>query len=134
MFVNKLSSHLTTLQHESLLKEVSEQEIRQEVFQTRAWKSPGPDGIPAGFYQTYWETMRTTLTDSINNFFNKGVINQEWNRSSFVFIPKVPMPTKPLDFCPISLCNVKYKIIVKIMSWNIRMVSWWDDILARMYY
>lgn len=30
-------------------------EVKEAVFQMGAWKSPGPDGTPTAFYQTFWD-------------------------------------------------------------------------------
>jgi hypothetical protein len=43
--------------------EYSEEEVRKAIFQTEHNKAPGPDGFPAEFYQTFWETIKGDLLE-----------------------------------------------------------------------
>ena len=47
---------------------------------------------------------------------NSGVIPEGWNNTSVVLIPKVESPEMITQFRPISLCNVIYKIISKMLA------------------
>jgi hypothetical protein len=44
------------------------------------------------------------------------VIPEGWNDTTVVLIPKVDNPELITQFCPISLCNVIYKIISKMLA------------------
>jgi hypothetical protein len=41
----------------------SEEEVQKAIFQMEHNKAPGPDGFPAEFYQTFWETIKTDLLE-----------------------------------------------------------------------
>ena len=45
-----------------------------------------------------------------------GVIPAGWNSTTIVLIPKVETPEKVSQFRPISLCNVVYKVIAKMLA------------------
>ena len=47
---------------------------------------------------------------------NSGVIPEGWNTTTIVLIPKVETLEKVTQFRPISLCNVVYKVIAKMLA------------------
>lgn len=47
---------------------------------------------------------------------NTGVIPEGWNTTTIVLIPKVDSPENVSQFRPISLCNVVYKVIAKMLA------------------
>ena len=50
------------------------------------------------------------------NFLNSGNIDPEINYTHIVLIPKLKSPEKMSDYRPISLFNVIYKIISKVLA------------------
>jgi hypothetical protein len=47
---------------------------------------------------------------------NSGVLPNDLNLTYVAFIPKTQSPTSLMEFRPISLCNVLYKIISKVLA------------------
>uniref|UniRef100_A0A2N9G5C3 CCHC-type domain-containing protein n=1 Tax=Fagus sylvatica TaxID=28930 RepID=A0A2N9G5C3_FAGSY len=85
--VDQVDAIVTPQMNVDLLREFSSEEIHRALFQMSPSKAPGPDGRMLG---------------SIN-FTN------------IVLIPKVKNPESMSQFRPISLCNVLYKIIAKVL-------------------
>lgn len=79
------------------------------------YKSPGPDGLPAGFYQHFWNVVGNDVVGMIKGFFHSGYILKELNQTLITLIPKTSCPNTCKEFRPISLCNVAYKAITKIL-------------------
>lgn len=51
-----------------------------------------------------------------NEVLNGGQIPKGWNETTVVLIPKVKHPERLKDLRPISLCNVLYKIVSKVLA------------------
>lgn len=62
------------------------------------------------------------LTDEVLHAINTSTIPDGWNETTIVMIPKVENPDKVAQFRPISLCNVVYKVISKILSSRLRVI------------
>ena len=106
---------LTDEQHFSLNKPISDFEIECAVFQLGAHKAPGPNGIPAFFFHAFWDIVKEDVTRAVQAFFHSGSLFKPLNHSYIVLIPKKPFPDEVSHFRPISLCNVIYKVISKVM-------------------
>lgn len=85
-------------------------------------KSPGPDGLNVEFYIFYWNTIGDHLFNAINQFFIEGILPPSWGQTLVVLIPKKDNPFLTSDFRPISLYNVCYKIVTKILANRLRSV------------
>ncbi|XP_062013995.1 uncharacterized protein LOC133730414 [Rosa rugosa] len=85
-------------------------------------KSPGPDGLPAVFYQKFWGIVGQDVLDVCLNFLNGNGTVAEINNSLITLIPKVQEPKKVTEYRPISLCNVLYKLISKTLANRLKCV------------
>jgi hypothetical protein len=79
-------------------------------------KALGPDGFNAGFFQKNWELVGPEVCQAILYSLNNGVISNDLNSTFIALIPKSKHPSGVTDFRPISLCNVLYKIISKVLA------------------
>lgn len=68
------------------------EEIHGAVFQLGAFKAPGPDGFNGSFYQQSWESIKDDLAQLVQEFFQKGVLDNRLNQTHIVLIPKVKSP------------------------------------------
>nr|POF27247.1 transposon tx1 uncharacterized 149 kda protein [Quercus suber] len=96
------------------------EEIKSTLFSIHDLKAPGPDGYPVIFYKQFWSTIGIDVIKAITSFFQFGSMPKEVNNSLIVFIPKVSNPSTVNHFRPISLCNVVYKIISKLLVMKLR--------------
>ena len=55
-----------------LLQPVQDQEIKDTIFQMDKFKTPGPDGFGAAFFQDHWHIIATDVCQAIKSFFQDG--------------------------------------------------------------
>lgn len=79
-------------------------------------------GFVAAFYQENWEWIGKDIVQSALAFFQSGYMLKELNHTFITLIPKVPNPQQVGDFWPISLCNVLYKLLAKVLVNRLRVV------------
>lgn len=80
------------------------------------FKSLGSDGMPPLFFQTYWTDVGMDITQAVLSCLNSGSILKSINHTFITLIPKVNHSNIVSDFRPISLCNVIYKIVSKVIA------------------
>ncbi|KAL5777196.1 hypothetical protein ACOSP7_010122 [Xanthoceras sorbifolium] len=90
-------------------------EVKATVLQMSPSKAPGKDRMPARFFQTYWDTVGAGVTQACLNFLNSGGSVRSINGTLIALILKIKAPKSVADFLPISLCNVIYKIVSKVL-------------------
>ena len=106
--------------NDDLTRQVSMDEIKDAVFVIGSHKAPGLDGFSAAFYHTFWGDINESILKEVQQFFEGGYLNQNHNHTNICLIPKVRPPTTMSEFCPITLCNVSYKIISKILVMRLK--------------
>lgn len=102
--------------NELLTSAYRSEEIKEALDSIGDLKAPGPDGMPAVFYKNFWDLMGEKITSEVQEILNGGQIPQEWNETTIVLIPKVKTSELIKDLRPISLCNVLYKIVSKVLA------------------
>ena len=98
----------------------SRDEIKKVVFGMKALKAPRPDGFPLLFYKHYWDIVGDQLTLVVQGFFRNGWLLKEFNKTVISLIPKKKGAHNFNHFRLISLCNVCYKVISKIIVNRLR--------------
>ena len=79
-------------------------------------KAPGPDGFTSNFFHHLWGLIKGEVFEIIEESRdNKGVV-KAFNATFLTLIPKEAGTDISDKFRPISLCNVIYKIISKVIS------------------
>ena len=99
-----------------LTRGFTKEEVVVALKQMHPTKSLGPDGMSTLFFQKYWSIVGTNVSNLVLNVLNHGMSIFEINRTNIALVPKNKNPHKIIDFSPISLCNMVYKLISKTLA------------------
>jgi hypothetical protein len=102
--------------HDLLSKEFTADEVFLAIKDMKSLAAPGPDGLPARFYHTYWDIVGKDITNEVLHILNNQGNPSHLNNTHICLIPKTNNPLYPSDFRPISLCNVTLKLITKTIA------------------
>ena len=91
-------------------------EVEAVIKEMKPITAPGPDGMPPLFYQFFWSLIGDDICAAVLDCLNNCKIPSEINCTNITLIPKVKSPEFITDFRPISLCNVVYKIVAKVLA------------------
>jgi hypothetical protein len=105
-----------------LASDYSEEEVKKALDDMGDLKAPGADGMPAIFYKRFWGTVGDTVVKEVLQVLRGGSIPEGWNETIVVLIPKVQNPDRLKDLRPISLCNVGYKLISKVIANRLKVI------------
>ena len=114
--LTNLSKSVTAEMNQHLDSPFTEEEIYTTLSQMSPTKAPGPDGLPAAFYQKHWQSVRFGVIKTCLYILNDGGFIAPLNHTYIALIPKVTKPLKVTDFRHISLCNVIYRIVAKTIA------------------
>ncbi|GAU12587.1 hypothetical protein TSUD_131970 [Trifolium subterraneum] len=114
--LNLIQPRVTDDDNLVLTTPITKVEIQQALFQMHPDKSPGPDGFNPAFYQRFWEQCSDYIFSAASTSLERGYFPTSLNETNICLIPKCDNPTSMKDLRPISLCNVLYKMISKVLA------------------
>ena len=113
---------ITGTMNDNLIALVTKWEVKLALFAMHPEKAPGPDGMTAFFYQKFWDIVKEDLTLMVDKFLFEGTVANGLNYTNICLIPKTTKPNEMAQFRPISVCNVSYKIISKVLCQRLKKV------------
>jgi hypothetical protein len=111
-----IKCRLTDSLRAGLVSPYTEEEVYRALMQMAPIKASRPDGFSADFYQQHWGTIGPKVCKVALHFLNGSNLDDYINVTHIALIPKKTTPSCVSDFRPISLCNVSYKIIAKVLA------------------
>ncbi|GAU45652.1 hypothetical protein TSUD_400890 [Trifolium subterraneum] len=114
--LNLIHPRVTDDDNVVLTAPITKVEIQQALFQMHPDKSPGPDEFNPAFYQRFWEQCSDDIFSAASTWLERGYFPISLNETNIYLIPKCDNPTSMKDLRPISLCNVLYKMISKVLA------------------
>ncbi|GAU34369.1 hypothetical protein TSUD_217090 [Trifolium subterraneum] len=129
MIKSVVHNRITNDMHEFLKQEYTADEVYTAIKEMKSLAAPGPDGLPAKFYHTYWKIIGKDITKEVLHVLNNGGSPEAYNNTHICLIPKTNNPITPSEFRPISLCNVTLKIITKTLANRLKIIL--PDIISQ---
>uniref|UniRef100_A0A2N9HU09 Reverse transcriptase domain-containing protein n=1 Tax=Fagus sylvatica TaxID=28930 RepID=A0A2N9HU09_FAGSY len=117
-----VNSRVTPEANQRLLQPFTADEVRIALFQMHPSKAPGPDGMSSFFFQKYWNIVGVDVVAAVLSVLNSGKILRKINLTHISLIPKKKNPERMSEYRPISLCNVVYKIISKVLANRLKVI------------
>nr|GEV71964.1 reverse transcriptase zinc-binding domain-containing protein [Tanacetum cinerariifolium] len=119
-YANLFNVRLNDQESQNMVREISNQEVKDAVFSIGNDKSPGPNGFTAAFFKEAWNIIANDVYLAVSEFFRNGTILKEISHTIISLLPKVKSPSRVNDYRPISCCNVLFKCISKIIANRIK--------------
>ena len=101
---------------------VSMPEVKDGLWCLKPLKAPGPNGLHAGIFQSFWSTVGSFELEEVRKAFRDSTIPPYLNETLITLIPKCPGADCLNSFRPISLCNTVYKVVTKIIVKRLRLL------------
>eukprot|EP00253_Pinus_taeda_P008456 PITA_08456 len=100
--------------------EVTMDEVKRALYAMNPDKSPGLDGFTASFLQNCWDIVGKDLYKMVHKSQACQKLGGSTNSSFLALIPKEKGANTFNRFLPISLCNIGYKLITKVIANRLR--------------
>ena len=103
--------------------EITELECDQVLKSFQNGKSPGNDGIPVEFYKQFWSRLKSLLVKCYNESYRSGKLPLSQTQAVITLVEKKDSDRTLLkNWRPISLLNVDYKIMSKVIAFRLKKV------------
>ena len=106
-----------------LLEEpLSADECHKALTHMKSDKSPGSDGLPAEFYNFFWDEIGEAIVEVLNFCFNRGLLTESTRLAIISLLYKKGDIELLKNWRPISLLNVDYKIGLKAFANRLQLI------------
>ena len=113
---------VTDEMNNSLNKPYTTEEVLKALHHMAPLTTPGPDGMSPIFYKSFWHIVGKDVTEVVLTALNSGTIPDSINSTFIALIPKIKYPWKVSGFRLISLCNMVYKLIAKVLVNRLKLI------------
>jgi len=115
--IRKITEHIQKIlnedHNEALMRKITMEEVEQAIWEMPKGKSASPDGFIMDFYQACWMVIKNEDLEVVED---SQKLLTTLNSTFLTLIPKEYKVENTNKFHPITLCNVIYKLISKIIA------------------
>lgn len=120
--IEVVTSRVSPEQNEMLSAEFKAEEIDQALAPMQPLKLSRLDGFGVSFFQYHWGSIGAKVRSNILDFLNGGSFDPVINETFIALVPKNSNASSVGEYRPISLCNVLYKLIAKVLANRLKLV------------
>ena len=114
--INNVTRTLSPDESDSCERNISASELKSALFSMKSNKSPGQDGLTTEFYKYFWFDFIDIFDKLTKEIFNHNELCGSMKIGTITLIPKKGDLTRLINWRPISLLNIDYKIISKVLA------------------
>jgi hypothetical protein len=107
---------LSTEEASELIQPFSMSKIEEALKDMDSNSTPGPDGLPAGFYKKIWTHIKGVIFEMFNRLHSEELNMSRMNYVIIILIPKLKEANNIKQYRPICLLNVDYKWFTKVLT------------------
>ena len=85
-------------------------------------KSPGPGGLPAEYFHVMEDVMASDLTAYFNEMYDDRELTANMLMGEIILLYKKKDPRDIRNYRPITLLNLEYKLLTKILVGRLKLV------------
>ncbi|MDC0525513.1 reverse transcriptase domain-containing protein [bacterium] len=101
---------------------ITPSEVRRAVRRLAKGKSPGPDGLPAEYFHVMEDVLADDLAAYYNEIYDDRYLTDNMLMGEIILLYKKKDPRDVRNYRPITLLNVEYKILTKILVERLKQV------------
>ena len=114
---------LTPDEKELLNLQITKADLKEAIQGLKKGKCPGDDGLPVEFYLVFWEELKDCLYEAIMQAYDQRELHFTALSGLISLIPKKKKDNRYIkNMRPITLLNVDYKLIEKVLANKIKLL------------
>jgi mannosylglycoprotein endo-beta-mannosidase len=114
---------------QELIKPFTSKELEDALKDMDVNASPGPDGLPVGFYREFWKEIKLVVLEMFQKLYRGELNLSRLNYGMISLIPKIKEANNIRQYRPICLLNVDNKWFSKVFT--LRLTPWADKLISR---
>ena len=107
----------------ALEQEITFEEVTDALLHMKEKASPGFDGLTVSFYHSFWDLVGNFVFNSIKHAETRKSFTKDQCRGIIKMLPKKnKAPNRVLNLRPITLLNVDYKLVTKVLASRVKLI------------